>query len=97
MVLRGRHAAEGRRFEVSHGDHPRELGIGVYSLPLDPQGNSVRGIKVCQDISNEFELHAFNTRTNGSVIRRVYRGPFKPVAAPCRNATCSRSKASRTP
>jgi len=54
---------------------PGQLGIGVYSPPLDAQGNSVRGIKVCQDISNEFELHAFNNRTNvRSVIRRVYRG-----------------------
>ena len=31
----------------------------------------MRGIAVCQDISNEFELHAFNNRTNvRSVIRR---------------------------
>ena len=35
----------------------------------------MRGIEVCQDISNEFELHAFNNRTNvRSVIRRVYHG-----------------------
>jgi glutaminase len=35
----------------------------------------VRGIKVCQDISNEFELHAFNNRTSvANVIRRLYRG-----------------------
>jgi glutaminase len=54
---------------------PGQVGIGVYSPPLDAQGNSVRGIKVCQDISNEFELHVFNNRTNvRSVIRRVYRG-----------------------
>jgi glutaminase len=54
---------------------PGQLGIGVYSPPLDAQGNSVRGIKVCQDISNEFELHAFNNRTNvRNVIRRFYRG-----------------------
>ena len=53
---------------------PGQIGIGVYSPPLDPQGNSVRGIKVCQDISNEFELHVFNNRTNvKSVIRRLYR------------------------
>jgi glutaminase len=53
---------------------PGQVGIGVYSPPLDAQGNSVRGIKVCQDISNEFELHAFNNRTSvRSVIRRVYR------------------------
>jgi glutaminase len=36
---------------------PGQVGVGVYSPPLDAQGNSVRGIKVCQDISNEFELH----------------------------------------
>ena len=31
--------------------------------------------RVCQEISNEFELHAFNNRTNvRSVIRRDYRG-----------------------
>jgi hypothetical protein len=54
---------------------PGQVGIGIYSPPLDAQGNSVRGIKVCQSISNEFELHAFNNRTNvRSVIRRVYRG-----------------------
>jgi glutaminase len=54
---------------------PGQVGIGVYSPPLDAQGNSVRGIRVCQDISNEFELHAFNNRTNvRSVIRRVYHG-----------------------
>jgi glutaminase len=34
----------------------------------------LRGIRVCQEISNEFELHAFNNRTNvRSVIRRDYR------------------------
>ena len=54
---------------------PGQVGVAVYSPPLDPQGNSVRGIKVCQDISNEFDLHAFNNRTNvRSVIRRVYHG-----------------------
>jgi glutaminase len=54
---------------------PGQVGIGVYSPPLDAQGNSVRGIKVCQEISNEFELHVFNNRTNvTSVIRRDFRG-----------------------
>lgn len=54
---------------------PGQLGIAVYSPPLDPQGNSVRGIKVCQEISEAFELHAFNNRTNvKDVIRRECRG-----------------------
>ncbi len=53
---------------------PGQVGISVYSPPIDKQGNSVRGIRVCQEISNEFELHAFNNRTNvRSVIRRDYR------------------------
>jgi glutaminase len=52
-----------------------QIGIAIYSPPLDPQGNSVRGIKACQEISREFELHAFNNRTNvRDVIRREYRG-----------------------
>ena len=54
---------------------PGQIGIAVYSPPIDASGNSVRGIRVCQEISNEFELHAFNNRTNvRSVIRRDYRG-----------------------
>jgi glutaminase len=53
---------------------PGQIGICVYSPPVDTQGNSVRGIRVCQEISNEFELHVFNNRTNvRSVIRRDYR------------------------
>jgi glutaminase len=53
---------------------PGQIGICVYSPPIDKQGNSVRGIRVCQEISNEFDLHAFNNRTNvRSVIRRDYR------------------------
>jgi glutaminase len=53
---------------------PGQIGISVYSPPIDGQGNSVRGIAVCQEISDEFELHAFNNRTNvRSVIRRDYR------------------------
>jgi glutaminase len=53
---------------------PGQIGICVYSPPVDSQGNSVRGIRVCQEISNEFELHVFNNRTNvRSVIRRDYR------------------------
>lgn len=54
---------------------PGQIGIGVYSPPIDALGNSVRGIRVCEEISREFELHAFNNRTNvRNVIRREYRG-----------------------
>lgn len=53
---------------------PGQIGICVYAPPIDTQGNSVRGIRVCQEISREFQLHAFNNRTNvRSVLRRDYR------------------------
>ncbi len=39
---------------------PGQLGIAVYSPPLDAHGNSVRGIKVCEDISEELHLHVMS-------------------------------------
>lgn len=39
---------------------PQKLGIGVFSPPLDENGNSVRGIKVCEHLSKDFGLHLFN-------------------------------------
>ena len=54
---------------------PGQLGIAIYSPRLDRHGNSVRGIRVCQEISGNFNLHVFSSRVNvRSVIRREYRG-----------------------
>ena len=39
---------------------PGKLGIGTFSPLLDTRGNSVRGIKVCEDIAQDFGLHIFN-------------------------------------
>jgi glutaminase len=39
---------------------PGKLGIGTFSAPLDAKGNSVRGIKVCENLSRDFGLHLFN-------------------------------------
>ena len=39
---------------------PGKLGLGLFSPPLDEKGNSVRGIRVCQQLSQEFGLHPFN-------------------------------------
>jgi glutaminase len=36
---------------------PGQLGIGVFSPPLDARGNSVRGVAVCRDLSRELDLH----------------------------------------
>lgn len=39
---------------------PGRFGIGVFSPPLDPRGNSVRGVAVCRALSQRFGLHAFS-------------------------------------
>jgi glutaminase len=36
---------------------PGQLGIGVYSPPLDASGNPVRGVALCEALSEELELH----------------------------------------
>jgi len=41
---------------------PGEGGMAVFSPPLDARGNSVRGIKVCEELSQRFGLHLFDAR-----------------------------------
>jgi glutaminase len=40
---------------------PGRLGIGIFSPRLDAKGNSVRGVKVCEELSRRFGLHAFES------------------------------------
>jgi glutaminase len=55
---------------------PGQFGIGTYSPLLDEQGNSCRGIQVCEELSERFKLHMFRTRpATEVVVRRRYRGP----------------------
>ena len=65
---------------------PGQLGIAVYSPPLDAHGNSVRGIKVCEDISSELHLHVMSPA----------RRPPPPVRIE-RTCVDSRSKRLRGP
>jgi glutaminase len=54
---------------------PGQLGIGVFSPALDPQGNSLRGIKVCMDLAQELSLHMMNpTATPRTAVRLSYHG-----------------------
>ena len=49
---------------------PGQLGIGIFSPPLDPRGNSVRGVAVCEALSEEMELHFLRApRASLSTIR----------------------------
>jgi glutaminase len=50
---------------------PGQLGIGVFSPPLDAKGNSARGIRVCIDLANELALHLFNPQVAPPPALRV--------------------------
>ncbi|WP_027269158.1 glutaminase A [Leptolyngbya sp. PCC 6406] len=39
---------------------PNQAGIAVFSPPLDENGNSVRGLRVLEDLSREYGLHLFD-------------------------------------
>ncbi|OUC15821.1 MAG: glutaminase A [Alkalinema sp. CACIAM 70d] len=39
---------------------PNQMGIGIFSPPLDVRGNSVRGVQVCEALSQELNLHVFD-------------------------------------
>ena len=52
---------------------PGQLGIGVFSPPLDARGNSVRGVAVCKDLSRDFNLHFLRVpRSARSAVRAEY-------------------------
>jgi glutaminase len=54
---------------------PGQIGIGVFSPPLDRHGHSVRGVRVCREISETFGLHVFRNHTNtAAVVRRELFG-----------------------
>ncbi len=54
---------------------PGQLGIGVFSPPLDARGNSVRGIAVCQELSRRFHLHQYRPGlVSTDPVRRRYGG-----------------------
>ncbi len=47
---------------------PNIMGISVFSPLLDSRGNSVRGVKVCEDLSQKFNLHLFECSRYGSSL-----------------------------
>jgi glutaminase len=52
---------------------PGQLGIAVFSPPLDPHGNSVRGVEVCRQISTDLNLNLLHVaRSSRSAVRRTY-------------------------
>lgn len=54
---------------------PGQFGIGVFSPRLDARGNSVRGVRVCTELSEAFNLHLFNVpQASRSGVRTTYHG-----------------------
>jgi glutaminase len=52
---------------------PGQVGIAVFSPPLDPHGNSVRGVEVCRQISTDLDLNLLHVaRSSRSAVRRTY-------------------------
>jgi len=46
---------------------PRQLAIAVFSPPLDARGNSVRGIKVCEELTARLGPHVFDAEADLTV------------------------------
>ncbi len=52
---------------------PGRLGIGVFSPPLDERGNTVRGVRVCEELSHELDFHMFkHSHRLPSPVRRTF-------------------------
>ena len=48
---------------------PGRMGIAIYSPPLDNKGNSVRGIKVFQELSKNYGLHIFGPESKRNSLQ----------------------------
>ncbi|MDG4649271.1 glutaminase A [Roseibacterium sp. SDUM158017] len=58
---------------------PGQLSIAIWSPPLDPIGNSVRGVAACRRISKDFGLHLFmNAAPVEDVVRRQTTADRQP-------------------
>ena len=54
---------------------PGQLGIGVFSPRLDAHGNSVRGVRACEELAERFSLHLLATTSTGvPIVRHRYDG-----------------------
>lgn len=52
---------------------PGQLGVAIYSPPLDVHGNSMRGVKVCEDLSEELHLHVMSPQRRPAPPVRSFR------------------------
>lgn len=51
---------------------PNQIGIAVFSPLLDERGNSIRGVKVCEALSDQLDLHLFDSSMGcRTVLERI--------------------------
>ena len=48
---------------------PGQCGIGIYSPRLDAKGNSVRGVRICEELSKRFGLHILEAGFSGPSLQ----------------------------
>jgi glutaminase len=53
---------------------PGKFGIGVFSPELDEYGNSILGVRVCQDISERLGLHVFAAESEDALTGSAEAG-----------------------
>jgi glutaminase len=58
---------------------PGKMGIAVFSPGLDAFGNSVRGTRVCREISGRLGLHTFAAESEDAILRAP-EAPALPAA-----------------
>lgn len=59
---------------------PGRFGIGIFSPRLDANGNSVRGIVACKQISSDFGLNVFSrTSSPALAVRRINSATASPM------------------
>jgi glutaminase len=51
---------------------PGQMGVGTFSPLLDDRGNSLRGIKACDELSRRFGLHVFDPVRSADAVVRTY-------------------------
>jgi glutaminase len=47
---------------------PGKMGVAVYSPGLDDHGNSIRGVRVCEEVSGRLGLHVFATEGEDAML-----------------------------
>ncbi len=61
---------------------PDRAGIAVFSPLIDPRGNSVRGIKVFEALSDRFNLHLFDSPLPECSFLDISKNPGELISKP---------------